>query len=177
MSKKSTTKEFIEKAKKIHGDRYDYSKVDYKNNREDVIIGCLIHGDFPQRPDGHLQGHGCPKCTHIVSKPSQEWLDSIGIPNDKEHREVSIYLIIDGKKKKYIADGLKEKTIYEWYGDYYHGNPNNPKFPPDNIHPRVKKTYGELYAKTLERTENLRVAGWAVVEMWESDWIKISKMQ
>lgn len=53
---------FIEKAKKIHDDRYDYSKVSYINNRTKVCIICPEHGEFWQRPDKHLRGQGCPKC-------------------------------------------------------------------------------------------------------------------
>ena len=58
-----TTKQFIEDAIKIHGDKYDYSLVDYKNAKTKVKIICPIHGDFLQNPNNHLQGHGCPKCT------------------------------------------------------------------------------------------------------------------
>lgn len=57
-----TTEEFIEKARKIHGDKYDYSKVIYKTNRDKVIIICSIHGEFQQAPDKHLGGHNCPVC-------------------------------------------------------------------------------------------------------------------
>lgn len=53
---------FIERAKKIHGDKYDYSKVEYVNNRKKVCIVCPEHGEFWQAPDKHLQGRGCPKC-------------------------------------------------------------------------------------------------------------------
>lgn len=53
---------FIEKAKSIHGDKYDYSNVEYKNNRTKVRIICPEHGEFLQAPDKHLQGEGCPKC-------------------------------------------------------------------------------------------------------------------
>ncbi len=56
------TKTFIEKAKKIHGDKYDYSKVEYKNNKTKVCIICPIHGEFWQRPDNHIHGQGCPHC-------------------------------------------------------------------------------------------------------------------
>jgi len=62
MNLKSTTEEFIEKAKKINGDKYDYSKVDYNNSKEKVTIICKIHGDFFQTPSGHLKGDGCKKC-------------------------------------------------------------------------------------------------------------------
>ena len=53
---------FIIKAKEIHHERYDYSKVVYINGKTDVIIGCEIHGDFGQRPEVHLRGAGCDKC-------------------------------------------------------------------------------------------------------------------
>jgi hypothetical protein len=57
-----TTEEFIHKAKAVHGDKYDYSKVKYINNRIKVLIICPIHGDFEQKPSNHLQGQGCPTC-------------------------------------------------------------------------------------------------------------------
>lgn len=53
---------FIEQSKKVHGDKYDYSLVDYKNAKDPVRIICPIHGEFLQRPDNHLNGKGCPKC-------------------------------------------------------------------------------------------------------------------
>ena len=58
-----TKEEFIKKAKEIHGDKYDYSKVEYKTAREKVCIICLEHGEFWQTPDAHLRGNGCPKCS------------------------------------------------------------------------------------------------------------------
>lgn len=57
---RNTTEEFIEKAKKIHGDRYDYSKVMYINYKTEVMIICKIHGPFQQTPDNHLVGQNCP---------------------------------------------------------------------------------------------------------------------
>ena len=59
---KLTTEEFIAKAKAVHGDRYDYSHVNYMDYRSKVCIICPKHGEFWQRPDIHLQGKGCPKC-------------------------------------------------------------------------------------------------------------------
>ena len=53
---------FIEKAKQAHGDKYDYSKVDYINNLKEVIIICKIHGEFMQLPKTHKRGSGCKKC-------------------------------------------------------------------------------------------------------------------
>jgi len=59
---RSNTKEFIAKAKAIHGDKYDYTKVDYMNNYTKVIIICSLHGEFEQVPQYHLDGCGCPDC-------------------------------------------------------------------------------------------------------------------
>lgn len=64
-----TTQEFIQKAKEIHGDKYDYSLVDYKPNSK-VEIVCKIHGSFFQRVDAHLSGRGCKLCGTIQSTQS-----------------------------------------------------------------------------------------------------------
>lgn len=54
--------DFIKKAKEVHGDKYDYSKVVYKSSRENVCIICPEHGEFWQTPSNHLCGRGCRKC-------------------------------------------------------------------------------------------------------------------
>ena len=61
-----TKEEFIEKAKEKHGDKYDYSKVKYVNNKTKVCIICPEpeHGEFLQEANSHLQGKGCPKCAY-----------------------------------------------------------------------------------------------------------------
>ena len=61
-AKKSNVEEFIEKARKVHGDKYDYSRTEYVNNRTNVCIICPTHGEFWQVAASHLSGHGCPKC-------------------------------------------------------------------------------------------------------------------
>jgi very-short-patch-repair endonuclease len=53
---------FIQKAKIVHGDKYDCSKVVYTNNKQKVIIICKEHGEFLQTPHKHLQNCGCRKC-------------------------------------------------------------------------------------------------------------------
>lgn len=63
MSKKKTTEQFVQEARLVHGDKYDYSKSDYKGKDIKVVIICPVHGDFTQRPHNHLQGQGCPKCS------------------------------------------------------------------------------------------------------------------
>lgn len=60
--KKLTQEEFIKRAKENHGDKYDYSKVDYKNKDSKVTIICPIHGEFEQKANSHMRGTGCAKC-------------------------------------------------------------------------------------------------------------------
>ena len=67
MPKKSNKYEFIEKSKKIFGNTYNYDNVIYINNKTTVMIKCKKHGDFLKRPDMHLQGQGCPRCSKIKS--------------------------------------------------------------------------------------------------------------
>jgi hypothetical protein len=54
--------QFVKLAQAVHGDRYDYSQVVYRDSQTQVTILCLEHGVFQQRPDEHLQNHGCPRC-------------------------------------------------------------------------------------------------------------------
>lgn len=68
MSKSLTTEEFISRAKKIHCDKYDYSKVKYVNMFNKVCIICPIHGEFLQLPSHHLRGVGCKKCFYEHKK-------------------------------------------------------------------------------------------------------------
>jgi len=63
MPRKKTTEEFIKESVLIHGDKYDYSLVDYKNNKTKVGIICQNHGMFYQLPKYHLGGSKCPKCS------------------------------------------------------------------------------------------------------------------
>ena len=62
MPNKKTKEEFIAKAKLVHGDKYDYSKVEYVGALTKVCIICPKHGEFWQEANSHLRGQGCPKC-------------------------------------------------------------------------------------------------------------------
>lgn len=59
---KKTLEQFIIDANQFHNNKYDYSKVDYTHNKNRIIIICPFHGEFVQKPNGHLSGEGCPKC-------------------------------------------------------------------------------------------------------------------
>ena len=59
---KLTTEDVIKQFREVHGDKYDYSKVNYTGSNNKVVIICPKHGEFEQLPNGHKQGRGCPKC-------------------------------------------------------------------------------------------------------------------
>jgi hypothetical protein len=61
-NKKMDRLSFAVKANKIHNDKYDYSLVNYINNKTKVTIVCPEHGEFQQQPNNHISGQGCPKC-------------------------------------------------------------------------------------------------------------------
>lgn len=62
-SKKTGIKEFTRRAIEVHGDTYDYSNTVYTSAKLDLSILCPIHGEFEQKPNNHLNGSGCPKCS------------------------------------------------------------------------------------------------------------------
>ena len=74
MPKKLTQEEFVEKASKVHGDKYDYSLVEYKNALTKVKIFCSEHGIFEQKPGNHLFGQGCSKCSNNIKPNIKEFI-------------------------------------------------------------------------------------------------------
>ena len=67
MGRKSLTlEEFIKRAVKAHGNKYNYSLVNYVNNSTKVTILCKDHGEFKQKPNDHFNGSGCPKCANFT---------------------------------------------------------------------------------------------------------------
>lgn len=89
-SAKLTVEEFIEKSIKVHGVKYDYSKVDYKNSQTKIIIVCPTHGDFEQKPNVHLNGSGCPKCNHGFSSDSK-----LSLLSDSDVEHLSVHQLIE----------------------------------------------------------------------------------
>jgi hypothetical protein len=96
--KKLTQDEFLQKAKEIHGDKYNYTKSNYKNTATKVEIICPVHGSFHQIPNSHLGGTGCPKCGYEVTKnklsrPQDEFIRMV----EKTHNGKYSY-----EKTKYV---------------------------------------------------------------------------
>ncbi|MEW6512522.1 MAG: hypothetical protein AB1443_00820 [Pseudomonadota bacterium] len=72
-SQRKDVSSFIEEARFVHGDRYDYSQVAYLQTKAKVEILCPVHGSFWQTPDSHLQGRGCPKCRDKLTSERFGW--------------------------------------------------------------------------------------------------------
>lgn len=157
------THEFIEKAKQVHGNKYNYSQTKYKNNKTKVIIICNKHGKFLQAPCDHLQGNRCPKCSRRISRNENKWLNDLEKKkNIKIERNLTIYI----DNKRFHPDGFDHKTntIYEYNGYFWHGHPDY--YHPNDINPRTKTTFGELYRKTLKREELIKSAGYNLIVKW-----------
>jgi G:T-mismatch repair DNA endonuclease (very short patch repair protein) len=102
-----------------------------------------------------------------------EWLNLISVKHEIVHAEKGGEFHIPDTL--FHADGYCEssKTIFEFHGDYWHGNPS--VFNSEDVNNSTKTTFGELYEKTLERQKMIESLGYRVVVMWESDWKKFKK--
>ncbi len=95
MPKKLLESDIINKFTKIHGNRWDYSKVKYKNSNTKVTIICPIHGDFEQTPKNHIKGCGCKQCYHdSKTSNTQEFIKQ----SNKIHNNFYDYSLVDYKK-------------------------------------------------------------------------------
>lgn len=105
---KLTTKEFVEKAQKIHGDKYDYSLVEYVNDKTKVKIVCKEHGEFEQKPGNHLYKKGCKKCSiKARSCDTKLFIEK----SKKVHGDKYDYSLIE-----YVNAAIKVKIICKKHG-------------------------------------------------------------
>ena len=108
--KKLTTEEFIEKAIKVHGNKYDYSKVEYVNCSTKVCILCPEHGEFWQTPSEHLSGYGCQYCGKTKKMTTEEFiLKAIRVHGKK----------YDYSKTNYINSKTKVCIICPEHGEFW----------------------------------------------------------
>jgi len=107
MSKKLTTEEFIEKSKKIHGDKYDYFLVEYVNYNTKIKIICHKHGIFNQSSSHHLNGMGCQKCFGGIRLTLKEFISN----SKKVHGNKYDYSLVEYKNAR-----TKVKIICKKHG-------------------------------------------------------------
>lgn len=147
------TEEFIEKARKVHGDKYDYSKVEYINSSTKVCICCTEHGTFFPTPNNHLKGSGCPKCgllrnAHKRTHSKEQFVQK----SKKQHGEKYDY-----SKVVYTHNHTKVCIICPIHGEFWQtphdhtqgaGCPmcnKNKKLTTETFIVRAKEKHGERY--------------------------------
>ena len=115
-----TTEEWIKKAKHVHGNRYDYSKVEYVTSKTKVCITCPSHGDFFQLPNNHLSGSGCPACnSNAKSKMEEKVFEALSSFGVKVERQKTFDWLVY-RRKMFLDFYLPEKNIgIEVQGDQH----------------------------------------------------------
>jgi hypothetical protein len=107
---RKTTEQFIKKAKEVHGDKYDYSKVEYVNNETKVCIICPKHGEFWQKPSNHLQGKGCLDCCGSRKKTTEQFITEAREKHGDKY---------DYSKVEYVNGKTKVCIICPKHGEFY----------------------------------------------------------
>jgi len=143
---------FIKKAREVHGDKYDYSKVEYIKTHKNVKIVCLVHGEFEQLPSNHLRyNRGCPKCNANFSNVEKDFLKFIE-KNYFGEVLVNVKNIINPYELDVYLPDLK--LAFEFNGLYWHSE----KFVHKNYH--LDKTLKcELNDKEIH-----------LIHIYEDDW-------
>lgn len=118
--RKLTNEAFINKALKVHGNKYDYSKSEYKGSGINVCISCKKHGGFWQTPANHNRGQGCPKCKHEkIGRLTRErcMLNRIIPFNVKEQDNCKIIPLNKGKYTIVDEEDYSKLIVYNWCDD------------------------------------------------------------
>jgi hypothetical protein len=100
---------FILKFKNVHGDKYDYSLVNYVNTKTKVKIICSIHGEFEQTPNDHLSGYGCSKCSNKFRLNTAMFIDKC----KTIHGDKYDYSLVN-----YVNTKTKVKIICSIHGEF-----------------------------------------------------------
>lgn len=172
-SRKLTFDEFKLKSKSVHGDKYSYLESSWVGRQFKVSIVCkCCKKTFNQTASDHMSGKGCSNCNspNAYSKIAIRWLNAeskkrrIKIQHAENVGEFKIpgtLIAVDG----YNA---RTKTVFEFHGDCWHGNPKiySPRSKP---HPFNGKTALRLFNETKAREARIKALGYNVVSIWESD--------
>ncbi len=133
-----TTEQFIEKAKQVHGDKYDYSKVEYKHSQSKVIITCKKHGDFEQNPTNHILGGNCSVCVYEDRKLSlKQFIEKARVIHNNKY-SYNNFIYINAKTKGYIT--CPEHGDFEQIPNSHLGGSGCPN---------CNSSKGELVIKTI----------------------------
>lgn len=168
--------EFIEKANKIHNNKYKYDKVEYIGSDISVTITCTKHGDFIQKPRNHIKGSGCQICSNSgYSQKAIKWLNYISHTKNIniQHMENGGEFKIPGTTFKTDGYCKETNTIYEFNGCQFHAcclctNHNE-------INPFKKVLNKQIFEETIKREIMIRLLGYNLVVIWEHEWDKFNK--
>jgi hypothetical protein len=166
-----TSENFILQANFIHKNIYKYDVSNFTGfSKNKINIFCFkCNNWFEQRPCSHLQGSGCPQCCGgSISKAERRWFDILNVP--KKYRQKTIKFNNGKDKFKVDAYDPITNTVYEFDGDWWHGNPDI--FDKNDINVLNKKSFGDLYTKTLNKRAKLIELGYNLVYIWENDFYK-----
>lgn len=144
--KRLTKQDFIERARAVHGDKYDYSKVEYVNNSTKVVIICPVHGEFLQTPNKHMQGRGCPCKDCIDNKRRASNMARYGVANAMQSDEVKESIVEHNREKYGVNNVMQVPEIQERLRqsnlDKYGVACN---FQLDSVREKIKATNTERY--------------------------------
>jgi len=80
-----TNEEFKEQCRKVWGDRYDLSLVEYEKNKKKITVICREHGPFRISCDNFKAGHGCPKCGNVHHYTNEEWIEKVSKVHNRKY--------------------------------------------------------------------------------------------
>ena len=152
---KKTTEEFIKKAKEVHGNKYDYSKVQYKNPKTKVCIICPEHGEFWQTPDSHLHGCKCPKCAGTKKLTTEEFIKKAKEVHGDKYDYSKVQYVNNNTKVCIISHKTNPHTGFE-YGEFWQTPKNHlkgqdmPFIKIDKIKQKLKLNKEEFIKKAKE---------------------------
>lgn len=148
IKKRKNTEEFIERSKKVHGDKYDYSKTNYITAKEKVCIICPKHGEFWQSPWHHMKSNGCPKCVSPTSKAEREICEYVKSIVGEDNVISNDRIILKGKEIDIYVPSLK--IGIEYNGLYWHT--------------KDKKYH-------IEKTEGCKKLGIKLIQIFEDEYV------
>jgi len=158
MSKRKTKEQFIIDSIRKHGNKYDYSLVEYINNRTTIMIICPIHGEFKQTPSNHIQGRGCKKC-HILNilMSINTFIQKSNIIHNNKYNYSLVKL--EGLQKEIkiicpIHGEFKQKPEYHLYGHGCHLCGGSQKLTLKQFIEKSKKVHGDKYNYSLVEYKN-----------------------
>lgn len=175
----------IKKFKSIHGEKYDYSKVDFVKTTEKVCIICPIHGEFFQEPHAHIKGQGCPICGKEKKRISKTYTTDEFIKKSKD-----IYgELYDYSKVEYLNSKKKVEIICRIHGGFLiepnsHlqgkgcpkcGNMKKGKNPNNKLYDFINKICGSenvIFEDNIIHVPNKKIS-FTIIDLHKGSEIKI----